>query len=118
MFIANEYCDVYREEGDQDYSEYDSVPDSSASLVYKNAPIHITPYRPRYSETAREGGQQTRHVANTRRDIVLMEGDEVRISGGRAFIVKSVELTRGIFTANSIIYELIEHTPDSRTARP
>lgn len=118
MFVANEYCDVYREQHDQDYSEYDSSVNSEASLVYRNAPIHITPYRPVFSDTAREGGQQTRHVANTRRDVVLMEGDEVRISGGRAFLVKSVEVTRGIFTSNSIIYELIEHMPDSRTARP
>ena len=116
--MANTYCDVYRETGNNDYSEYNTEVASDATLVYKNAPMHITPYRPSYSETSREGGQTTKHLANTRRDIVLLEGDEVRVRGGRSFEVLSVELTEGIFFKNSIIYELIEHTPKSRTSNP
>ncbi len=113
MFTANMYVDVWRDTAaNQNYSEYDDSSASQKTLVARNVPIHITPFRPDASGSSRgEGQQSTRIIANTRRNHVLQTGDELRTASGRVFEVLTVEPTDGAFMGNSIIYQLIENNP-------
>ncbi len=105
MFVANMYVDVYRSSDvDTEPSEYSDTPATIESLVQTKVPIHITPFRPKFTSNS----QTTSHIANTRRNNLLHKGDILRASG-RTFMVLSVEPTDGAFMGNSIIYELIEH---------
>ncbi len=112
MFVSNATVDVYRDTAqNQEYSEYSDAPEVKLTLVHTNVPIHLTPFRPTYSETSGESWQNTQFIANTRLNYVLRRHDELRTSSGRVFVVDTVEGTPGAFSKNSIVYRLTENTP-------
>lgn len=112
MFVASTVAEVWRTtryEGE--YSEYSTEPTSETNLIYKKMPIHITPFRPSYSNSSTEAWQSTIIQGNIRKNYVVFRGDEVRTSDGRSFTVEAIESTDGIFMKNQRVLYLTEVSP-------
>ena len=107
MFVANMIVDVYRQNHTTVTSEYDVEGVISTSMIYRDMPIHMTPYTPKASQTSERNGQWTRITANIRMNYTLQR-DDILKSKDRSFKVEKIESTGGAFMSNSIILELSE----------
>lgn len=103
------YCDVWRSDKTADTeSEFDLSKKSKATLIYERMPIHMTPFRPKFSTSSSNQGQWTKVIANIRKNYNLERGDTLQSTDGRTFTVNSLEDTDGAFMGNSTIVELTE----------
>lgn len=108
MFISNMVVDVYREY-EVPVSEYDISADTRSRLIYRDVPIHMTPFRPLFGTPNVREQQTTRIIANTRKNYNLNQGDILKApQERREFKIVSVEPTGGAFIDNSIVMELVE----------
>ncbi len=112
MFVASTVAQVWRAERyEEEYDRYSDTPISNPTVVYERMPIHITPFRPSYSDSSTEGYQATSIQGNVRKNYILFRGDEIRTKDGRRFTVEALESTDGIFMKNQRVVYLTEITP-------